>query len=144
MSAFFVSRQTIHDAVTAYCHAAPQTRSLEQLTQLGRAFWSMNASAMVQRYPSIHGTGEHRDYLGASAAYVYRAPKHLSLAQMAMSLNCLIYQCSEGDVPQQPRYKLLTAASDALGQPRGYDDATWDREHDTPATRKEATQLWFG
>ena len=22
--------------------------------------------------------------------------------------------------------------------------ATWDREHDTPATRKEATQLWFG
>ena len=144
MSAFFVSRQTIHDAVTAYCHAAPQPRSLEQLTQLGRAFWSMNASAMVQRYPSIHGTDEHRDYLGASAAYVYRAPRHLDMAQMVKSLHCLTYQCSEGDVPECDLYKRLIAAEDALGEPHGYDEATWDREHDTPATRKEATQLWFG
>jgi hypothetical protein len=132
MSAFFVSRQTIHDAVTAWCWAMPQPRSQDMLDGIGRTLWGMNAEAMRQRYPSIIGTDEDRDNAGDAAAYAYRRPDYLTMAQAAKSVACLHYQCSEGDVPETWHgYSLLTAISNAMGEPLGYDDAIWDRERDT-------------
>jgi len=139
MSAFFVSRQTIHDTVTAWCWAIQQPRSQQMLDSIGRSLWGMNAAAMEARYGDKTGSGnrevmaEFDDYRRDAAAYVYRKPQHLSHAQAAKSAACLHYQCSEGDIPETwHTHKLLTEIVNALGEPAGYDGATWDRATDTP------------
>ena len=128
MSAFFVSRQTIHDAVTAWVQAYPQPRSQSILDSIGRILWSMNAEGMRQRYPSIVGTDEDRDNSGDALAYMYVRPKNLSAAQMAKSVHCLRYQCCEGSIPEMSdTYDLLNSIAESLGNPRGYNEAQWDR-----------------
>jgi predicted aldo/keto reductase-like oxidoreductase len=134
MSAFFVSRQTIHDDVTAWAYCQPQPRSMDTLNTIGRQLWLMNAEAMQQRYPQIVGTEEQTDYLGSAAAHVYFPPRNITLAQMAKSVCCLSYQCCEGDVPETwPAFKTLEQIATTLGEPRGYDAAQSDREHDCAA-----------
>lgn len=134
MSAYFVSRQTVHDAVTAWTWVFQQPRSQAQLDQIGRQLWAMNAEAIRQRYPSVIGTDEERDMTGAAAAYAYRHPRNLTPAQMAKSAHCLRYQCSEGNVPETfPTYRYLDQACEAMGNPPGYDAAAWDRETDEVA-----------
>ena len=54
--------------------------------------------------------------------------------------NCAVVALSEGGVLVGEQI----AAEDALGEPHGYDEAIWDREHDTPETRNQSRQAWFG
>ena len=130
MSAFFVSRQTIHDAVTAWTVMIPQPRSLDSLNNIGRVLWHMNADALRQRY-NLEGTDELAEYKRHAAFYVYALPKDLTTAQMAKSVSCLVYQCSEGDVPETwHSYKVLDGIDRAMGEPEGYDEAQWDRDTD--------------
>ena len=133
MSAFFVSRQTIHDTVTAIAHAAPVPRSTDALDVIGSALWAMNAEALRQRYPSIIGTDEDRNNTGDADAYCYFPPRHMNAAQMAKSVHCLAYQCSEGDVSGRDLFKMLSDLGKVLADPVGYDDAVWDRARDCAA-----------
>lgn len=131
MSAFFVSRETIHDAVQLWVQYHPQPRSQDTLNAIGRSLWKMNAEALRQRYPSIVGTPEGRDYDGAAEAYVFFPPES-DMGQLAKSTHCLRYQCSEGDIGEgnerwDDTYHMLSAICDAVGEPAGYDDAQWDR-----------------
>ena len=132
MSAYFVSRQTIHDAVSAWSDHFPQPRSQHMLDLIGLIFWKMNSEALRQRYPSIIGTDEDRENEGNAASYCYRHPVNLSKAQAAKSVHCLTYQCSEGSVPETATYKALDRLGEALGKPPFYASAVWDRENDTP------------
>lgn len=127
MSAFFVSRATIHDTVYLRDASWPSGRSPADLDALGRRLWKMNADAMLARYPSISGTAELRGYLGAASAYAYRV-QGVSTAQLAKSAQCLRYQCAEGDIPEASGlYRLLSRVCDAVGEPAGFEEAEWDR-----------------
>tara|TARA_R100001086_G_scaffold240554_1_gene166763 strand:- start:330 stop:632 length:303 start_codon:yes stop_codon:yes gene_type:complete len=98
----------------------------------------MNCDAILQRYPSTVGTAEERDMRGAAVAYVYmmpeiiKQPKAVYAPQLAKSANCLLYQCSEGNIGMgndlyDPLYNALKRLCDAVGEPKGYGAATWDR-----------------
>ena len=139
MSAFFVSRQTIHDAAQAWIEAHPQPRGLSPVNCIGRALWKMNAEALRQRY-NLDGTDELAGYVRCASAYVFVQPQNLSRAQMAKSVRCLRYQCSEGDIGEgnpdwDLTYEYLSRIADDLGEPEGFDEATWDRE--------EVCQTWL-
>ncbi|MNU37270.1 hypothetical protein D3C71_259230 [compost metagenome] len=132
MSAFFVTDKTIADAVQCMneCGIARDG--------LARDLWNLNVLALQHRYDA-----NPKDYEGAIAAYADPRPSS-DPYQLLKSTNCLIYQCSEGDVPETPLYKELERASEALsvrlGEPdmsgerdARYDTAEWDRESEEPA-----------
>lgn len=127
MSAFFVSRPTIHDTVFLWDARWPASWEAADLNALGRRLWRMNAEAMVARYPSIRAPPELAGYERAAQFYVYRAPT-VSTAQLAKSATCLRYQCAEGDIPEtSDLWRHLDALCKAVGEPEGFDEAIWDR-----------------
>ena len=140
MSAFFVSKRTIDNVVML---AKPMHMSGdERANDYGKELIDMNIEALDARYDIKH-SGEWSDYHSALEEYVFEEHKDTSEAQQLKSLNCLLYQCSEGDVPETDLFKrLLKLAEDteqALSKGRqelkfgeyrpfveGYDDAAWD------------------
>lgn len=118
MSAFIVSQETMRRAVTAM---DDHNSSCEALDVLGAQLYALNARAVSQRYgrPEEAPAYEHRPLFSAS--------RH----QLFKSLNCLIYQCSEGDVPKHLLYEAMQkratqlAFDIATGLPE-YDKAVWD------------------
>jgi hypothetical protein len=132
MSAYFVTRQTIHDTVTAWARNWPQPRSQATLDSIGRSLWKTNAEALRQRYSldctSPENAAELAEYLRDASFYVYRHPRDVTPAQLAKSARCLRYQCCEGDVPEtSDTYQFLDRLCETLGEPAGYDQAQWDR-----------------
>jgi hypothetical protein len=62
--------------------------------------------------------------------YEYQAIASPSDIQAHKSLGCLLYQCSEGNVPDHPLFKLLTEIKHALAEEivqnlPEYDQAAW-------------------
>ncbi len=137
MSAFFVSQETIDDCVSVWFETLnPESKDRDLMSALGRGLWSMNLSALVQRYSSIAENAEELlEYVQDIAKYKYVEPSPadipalgISAGQKAKSVNCLLYQCSEGDVPDaDPLFARLSGLSEALGELFGCDAATWDR-----------------
>jgi len=88
---------------------------------LGLALRRMNAEAVGQRYDEAPE---------ADDAYQYRSETAPSAVVFLKSLDCLLYQCSEGDVPERRLYKALEAiqarvcAHVARNLPE-YDKARW-------------------
>jgi hypothetical protein len=121
MSAFIVSTDTMDLAVAAICHAGQYGQIAPHMdvagiriytsekgagTAIGRALWAMNLDACQQRYPS------HADRLKAGVPGNYIPPcrklKPAELVAGFKALECLSYQCSEGNVPDSPLYGELT------------------------------------
>ena len=96
---------------------------------LGEALWSMNLRALHARY----GTAEVRwESEEVAHGYTPAVPPDGSttLPQFVKSLDCLLYQCSEGAVPEESLYRELERYRDQVnarivaGLPE-YDEATW-------------------
>ncbi|NTF23584.1 hypothetical protein G6L37_35005 [Agrobacterium rubi] len=135
MSAFFVTDKTIADAVQCMTDYG-----LEQ-DDLPRDLWRLNVEALVQRYDYPAEKFENA-ILGYSSPTPSADPY-----QVLKSANCLIYQCSEGNVPEMPLFKSLSEAAEDLSARLGgpdtgngrddrdarYDAAKWDRDEDVPA-----------
>jgi hypothetical protein len=68
-----------------------------QAEKLAKDMLELNMSAVNQRY--------HEENPVPSFSYVPGVPT--SLIQTLKSLNCWIYQCTEGDVPKQSSYKFF-------------------------------------
>ena len=133
MSAFFVTDKTIADAVQCM-----REHGIEA-DDMARDLWRLNALALLCRY------GEPAEKFEETiVSYGDPAPSNDPF-QILKSANCLLYQCSEGDVPEMPLYRQLEEAaealSDRLGGPEGnmgknrnprYDAAQWDRDEDVP------------
>jgi hypothetical protein len=115
MSAYFVEDATIDAAVTLLDRAG---RLRGNPTQVGRAMLAMNLDAMLQRYPSIRGTDEARDYAQRARSYNYK-PRPEGQPTLCKSLECLLYQCAEGDVPETEMFKALDADLVALRPAKG-------------------------
>jgi len=78
--------------------------SAEQLSAFGQAMYEMNCAAIDARY----GTGEAARWRSDGSVYQYRSILPTSIYQTLKSLDCYLYQCSEGDIPEAALYKQLT------------------------------------
>ncbi len=87
-------------------------QNLEEAEVLGLALYSLNVQAVNIRYPdtvgkpnrmpgSIDESGNHVPY-----KFIAKFPGNNRI-QNLKSLQCLIYQCSEGNVTNEPLYKSL-------------------------------------
>lgn len=129
MSAFVVSRNTIHACVNAFAHRHKQRTGEEMkrpdLDDLGFRLWSMNADAVSQRYSEApEPVGQYR-----------HVPLYFDPCQQLKALNCLQYQCTEGDIDERALYHQLcgiineTAQEIACGL-QAYDKAEWNIDDD--------------
>ncbi len=119
MSAFMVNDGTIDRAVSAMiafgetavitrvttADMPPPLQDQRSLDHLGAELIKLNMEALRQRYgdrplPFTYVHREHTD------------PDPLLARLRAVA--CLTYQCSEGDVPSKPLYKLLEVVEDDL------------------------------
>lgn len=95
----------------------------DELTKLGKDFIALNEEAYHQRYD------EDVDKNNIDS-YVYNHISDTNIYQALKSLNCLIYQCSEGDVPDMELYKTLKELSNFLkdvivNESEEYEQAEW-------------------
>ena len=140
MSAFFVTKKTI-DVVVMAMRPALMTND-DTANAFGRKLYEMNAEALRQRY-QLDGTQELTDYLEEAKNYTFEEHKDISDAQLIKSMNCLAYQCCEGDVDESDLYqrleKEIELQTEAVSKGRtvfqyganrpfikGYDEAQWD------------------
>ena len=141
MSAFIVEDRSINRIVD-FCYALAfenewplallkPPRPLngpEDLEAFGRELFAMNVAAVTARY------GSADDMLG-DQPYEYRpdpTPVHeWDLYQVAKSLDCYLYQCSEGYVPKRALFKQVSGLRDSVvrvlvsSDPR-YEAAAWE------------------
>ena len=68
---------------------------------LGQAMFQLNISGVEARY----GTGEAAKFRNLD--YQYRMTQTVPLVQVLKSLQCWLYQCNEGDVPETELYGLF-------------------------------------
>lgn len=106
MSAYIVDSVTIDRIVTYVEQVANEYRSLHtdiyhtaQATtpdELGQALYRMNVTAVDDRYRDHNPLPPYR-----------HTNRFVSGVQVYKSMQCFLYQCSEGDVPDQPLFKAL-------------------------------------
>lgn len=102
------------------------------LQKLANTLWDLNIEAVHQRYPedktdSMPGQYENQK-LVHHTPYQYTPTTTI---QAYKSLQCLVYQCSEGNVPNNPLYKMLEELENAMARQivydlPAYDEAKWD------------------
>lgn len=91
----------------------------DMLSILGKSMLTMNREALTARY------GDEIEPF----AYAFE-PTRTDVFQALKSLDCFLYQCSEGDVPSKDLYKACEAFADGLRRMivndlPGYEKATW-------------------
>jgi hypothetical protein len=118
MSAFIVADKTINTIVNwldkaleeQYGTITIRQRLLEQgfdasvtgwVERLGYAMFQLNVIAVDVRY----GSEQAKNFRPLD--YHYKVTKSVPLAQVLKSLQCWLYQCNEGDVPQTALYGLF-------------------------------------
>lgn len=117
MSAFIVSEKTMHNVCVALnVNDSP----CEQLDDLGNRLFRLNNEAIFQRY------GKREELR------LYRfKPVNPKKIQQLKSLQCLIYQCTEGKIPETALYHELVERANELAHSivhdlPEYDQAAWD------------------
>ncbi len=144
MSAFVVSTETMDRVVDGVILAARlagkhgqamdsfagiRTTDPDARTMIGRKLFAMNHMAVNYRYGSLARDtwplDEHQTYTYGTGG------KGQSPAALVKAMDCLAYQCAEGDVPKSRLYKELATAIGLLcrdivsGLPN-YERAPWD------------------
>jgi hypothetical protein len=143
MSAFIVDDKTInrvvawmHDAVKRQTDFSWSVRTLQKLgykldTELGckrlaEEMFTLNCDSIEQRY----GEGQAKEFRPLDFQFsLVRPPGHY---QALSSMRCLLYQCCEGDVPEQSDlYNALDRVSlelsyQLISRSKAYEAVTWD------------------
>jgi hypothetical protein len=117
MSAFMVEDTTINIVVNWLRRDVDLdrfSRIPHKLTELGfdasvpgwaEALGYMMFQVNIQAVDSRYGSGEAGKF--RKLAYRYQISEPVPLVQVLKSLQCWLYQCCEGDVPQTEIYKLF-------------------------------------
>lgn len=107
MSAFVVNKATMDRVVSDWCSDQyhPGSRfDAKQLDDVGRKLFRLNCAAVNARYRDEPGM----DPLCRTYKFSrYDCP--WTAMQRLKAMKCLLYQCSEGKVPETPLYKELEA-----------------------------------
>src|SRR4051812_1158656 len=93
----------MHRAVAAL---AEDQQSCDWLDLLGRDLYALNREAVRQRYGTADPVPEYR----------FRPPGDVPKVQLYKSLRCLLYQCSEGDVPETALYRRVEERANGLAR----------------------------
>jgi hypothetical protein len=118
MSAYIVSHDCIARVVFALRSAQPERVIDGDL--LGMMLLEMNRRACVALY------GDNNVEAITPFRYVTPPGEPHLIVHVYKSLRCYLYQCSEGDVPDQPLYLKLDALAGAMADTLGH-DRTADR-----------------
>lgn len=114
MSAFLVSHATVDAILTMLQVRDGETLAdlfrpftapadpRDALDSLGRQLLEMNVSALEACYPRH----DHSEERSEAAGYTFSA-RPSSPGYALRQLDCLMYQCSEGDVPGRPLFEAL-------------------------------------
>jgi hypothetical protein len=114
MSAFIVNNNTIHRCLMGLCYAK---LSFEYNKELGQKLLELNARAVAQRYEE------------PEEKVVFKGSKFpVSPIGAVKALHCLRYQCSEGDVPQDPLFKKISRAIEILSEDIVCNLPQWNEE----------------
>ncbi len=123
MSSFIVNNTTIHRIISGI-KQAKLTEELEDFfnsdeTAFGQALINMNISAVDQRYTDKNDPIKYT-FVNVGVTKI----------QAFKSLNCLLYQCLEGCVPERTLYKTMRQVGDQLAASivndlPSYDTAEW-------------------
>ena len=126
MSAYICDDKTISQAAEFMLYGRPDHQCsvhVLNVKELARALWAMNVRAVHSRYEGREGDpGSFRFHPGKLA---------IPLAQSIKTLECLRYQCSEGNVPEADLYQTLERIIDSAKYTLlrrvcpEYDNATW-------------------
>jgi hypothetical protein len=154
MSAFVIDNDTMHRVIRGLfgragghqivpvfngAHTMPGERLALDPTATGRELFTMNVEAVTQRYLDFRE--DPSNLPGPAGAHLlpetYQAPDCLahqldrrSMIASYKATRSLIYQCSEGNVPESPLYSELTRAAGELAAEivrrlPEYDAAPW-------------------
>jgi hypothetical protein len=116
MSAFLINPETMNKVIRAICSPAyyrPHNRMFagynvdrsNSWDKIGRALFALNVEAVSQRYPSERGKFHtFEEYRFEGIPYMRDRSEIVSCYKAAQ---CLAYQCSEGNVPEEAIYKEL-------------------------------------
>lgn len=128
MSAFIVDEYTMHRALMGFdfgCGNGRGTPDAEEMTKLGRRWYEMNRQAVEARYGKEHGFDV--------PTYTFKRIPPRNPLDYIKALQCLRYQCSEGNVPETREFQGLTdalyaAMSRIIRTLPAYEMAPWDGE----------------
>ena len=102
MSAFVVKPETMQRAVTAMSR---EIDSADDMDRLGRDFWRLNVQAVNIRYGETADEHEYDDWRWKVSRLIAVVLHDRARAcRLLISLECLVYQLTEGDVPSHPLY----------------------------------------
>lgn len=133
MSAFVVETQTIDNILTALetmnrRQGWPERRLKELGFELGPEGFNALGQAMLQ----LNVDAYNHHYEGSQPVESYRHRyRSISPLQGYKSLQCWLYQCSEGDVPNQPLFTFFhdkvkpIMADGIIADIPQYDRCTW-------------------
>jgi hypothetical protein len=138
MSAFIVEDKTINAVVTYLAckrdgewirrqvktEAGFDLETLAGRQGLGAAMFELNVSAVTQRYPKDKAS----DFRPLN--YKFALIDGLPAPAVIKALACWLYQCSEGDCPENELYKLMDKIKgelcyDVVCKTKEYDNAVW-------------------
>jgi hypothetical protein len=121
MSAFVISTETMQRVIAAITDNGKThdgmfagkylVRTSGDLDRLGNELFALNGQAVQARYP-----GEPV----ALPDFSYRPLGAIPLEHRFMAIQCLLYQCDEGKVPQNALYKALEKAGDWIANQIAY------------------------
>lgn len=138
MSAFIVSDKTINNIVS-YLSTSQRSWIKNQFEEIGYKFdrnddldklasdlFHMNCDAVDCRYGKGTSANDTAEYPAFRFRYVLS-----NLMQVYKSLECLIYQCSEGDIDEKPLYKVIvkmkhSLSSEIISNLPQYQSSQWD------------------
>jgi hypothetical protein len=124
MSAFIVSGDTMNRVLAAIRKrgywSGQSVQADQHLQRIAADLFAMNARAMAARY-GCQDEPPHHEYRPAFPTDI----------EMYKALRCLIHQCSEGNVPDEPLYRELEAvasclAAEIIARLPAYQRAPWD------------------
>jgi hypothetical protein len=97
-----------------------------EVKRLAECLYWLNRAAVSQRYSCPELAKPALEY----RAWLEDGPITETPVQAYKSLRCLIYQCSEGDIPETPLYKALVNYAAAIAayivcSTPEYDEAAW-------------------
>ena len=84
----------------------------------------MNALSLEQRYAAENASG----YLDQINGYIFAHAECVTFAAVLKATNCLLYQCSEGNVPEMSLFKKLHDITDRYVETTttdAYEAAPW-------------------
>lgn len=126
MSSFLVNEQTMNN-ILSNLGSAYKSYSDEQLGAMGRRFYLINSEALVVRYGD-----KIEQYNRLMSGFEFKRSR-VSIMQSIKNVQCLLYQCSEGEITKSDGFKEIKEIEEELmnkffNRSDEYEMCEWDSQ----------------